>query len=524
MSLNALVPPNVYHLHIGNLEVDKTLQLDNTTAFSSGFTPLAVQNSTGLVGTYTPSGGVLSLGVIGNAPNPDGALITGTMLQLEPANASFGGVVTTTAQEFAGVKTFDNDIVLGANIQITDFASQGIFMPGNNPVLYSAGSDTNVCLGVGAGMDLQFPTVTGTTLIGGAAGFTITTGTNNTIIGSSAGTAYISSESNNTCIGCGTAGINGESGALHISDFTGGRASNTYIGGIGNGPGITALGPTTQTVLVNGNDDQIYATNNLYINGYGSTGTVGIFDPSTGNAIFTGRSDVGSVFLGLNAGMTTSAGISNTVVGGLAYANATGGNNNVIMGFEAGNAYTAAESQNICIGQGVIGIAGETGAIHIGLTTHQSCQIGGISGKTSAGAVPVVINSGGLLGTVVSSQKYKNSITPVSDAESSRILDLECVSFKYNGDKSGEQHYGFIAEDVLDIIPEVIVYEPMRDEDGAIIHDEDDNIIYSKDPSTIKYHLLWPLLQDQVKNLSKMVKHQEKLILQLMGRLDELSL
>ncbi len=54
------------------------------------------------VGTVSSS---ITLGPIGSSPNANGSTITGSTLNLEPASASFGGVVTTGAQTFAGVKT-----------------------------------------------------------------------------------------------------------------------------------------------------------------------------------------------------------------------------------------------------------------------------------------------------------------------------------------------------------------------------------------------------------------------------------
>jgi hypothetical protein len=50
-------------------------------------------------------GGVLSLSAIGGTANANAATITGTVLNLQPASASFGGVVTTGTQTFAGAKT-----------------------------------------------------------------------------------------------------------------------------------------------------------------------------------------------------------------------------------------------------------------------------------------------------------------------------------------------------------------------------------------------------------------------------------
>lgn len=55
-------------------------------------------------------GGSLTLAAIGSAPNANGATLTGTVLNLEPADASFGGVVSTAAQNFTGEKTFLDDV------------------------------------------------------------------------------------------------------------------------------------------------------------------------------------------------------------------------------------------------------------------------------------------------------------------------------------------------------------------------------------------------------------------------------
>ena len=48
---------------------------------------------------------VLSLAAIGITPNANGGSIVGSLLSLQPADASFGGVVTTGTQTFAGDKT-----------------------------------------------------------------------------------------------------------------------------------------------------------------------------------------------------------------------------------------------------------------------------------------------------------------------------------------------------------------------------------------------------------------------------------
>jgi hypothetical protein len=80
-----------------------------TTTGTSGAATLV--GSTLNVPNYA-DGGVLSLSAIGGTANANAATITGTVLNLQPADASFGGVVTTGAQTFAGTKTLTGDLFI----------------------------------------------------------------------------------------------------------------------------------------------------------------------------------------------------------------------------------------------------------------------------------------------------------------------------------------------------------------------------------------------------------------------------
>lgn len=55
--------------------------------------------------------GVTTMAAIGASPNANGATISGSTLTLQPASASFGGVVTTGAQSIAGVKTLLDNLI-----------------------------------------------------------------------------------------------------------------------------------------------------------------------------------------------------------------------------------------------------------------------------------------------------------------------------------------------------------------------------------------------------------------------------
>ena len=79
-----------------------------TTTGTSG--PATLIGSTLNIPNYA-DGGVLSLSAIGAVPNANAATITGTVLNLQPASSSFGGVITTGSQTIAGDKTLTGALI-----------------------------------------------------------------------------------------------------------------------------------------------------------------------------------------------------------------------------------------------------------------------------------------------------------------------------------------------------------------------------------------------------------------------------
>jgi len=75
-------------------------------------------------GTWvTPTAGVTTMAAIGATPNANGASISGSTLTLQPANGSFGGVVTTGTQTFAGKKTIDAGSTVAPQLYVTSSAA-----------------------------------------------------------------------------------------------------------------------------------------------------------------------------------------------------------------------------------------------------------------------------------------------------------------------------------------------------------------------------------------------------------------
>jgi hypothetical protein len=85
-------------------------------------------------------------------------------LNLQPANASFGGVVTTGAQTFAGTKTFNGNVITNGNVTaVGNVVTNGNVIISNPPVIPigSTGATltaANILTGYILSFALAFPT------------------------------------------------------------------------------------------------------------------------------------------------------------------------------------------------------------------------------------------------------------------------------------------------------------------------------------------------------------------------------
>ena len=140
------------------------------------------------------------------------------------------------------------------------------------------------------------------------------------------------------------------------------------------------------------------------------------------------------------------------------------GDENIAIGRRAGFSLTEHLHENIDIGNN--GVALDLGTIRIGdpfgNSRHLRTFVTGISGATVTGA-PVSIAADGKLGTMPSSQRYKDKIKPMGHA-SDGIFALEPVTFRYKADIDPENapQFGLLAEDVEKVDPKLVV----RDKEG----------------------------------------------------------
>lgn len=94
--------------------------------------------------------------------------------------------------------------------------------------------------------------------------------------------------------------------------------------------------------------------------------------------------------------------------------------------------------------------------------------------------------------TQTSSRKVKENIKPIEDAR--KILELQAVSFDYKNKNLGTNKRGFIAEDVAEVLPNLVKAET-----------EDT-------PATLNYIEMIPYLQEVIKEQDARIKKLEELI------------
>jgi hypothetical protein len=245
---------------------------------------------------------------------------------------------------------------------------------------------------------------------------------------------------------------------------------NAGVGNMGIGVGAldsvttgtfnTAVGDGALTLIGSGSSNTGFGANtlgdNIALCCYTATG---------------GVKDVASTSIGSNA---RNVGDDNLVVGRLTGLNLQSGDVN--------NIYVQAH-----------GTAFQSNRIRFGA---ERVFIAGIRGVTTgiANAVPVVIDSSGQLGTVVSSRRYKEDIHDLGSI-SRGLQRLRPVTFRYlqpYADASSSRDYGLIAEEVARVYPDLVVY----DTDGQA--------------QTVQYHKLSVLMLNELQAQQRRLLEQQR--------------
>jgi hypothetical protein len=230
--------------------------------------------------------------------------------------------------------------------------------------------------------------------------------------------------------------------------------------------------------------------------------TTGSYNTATGvDALVNGGN--GNTATGVDA-LLINFGNGNTASGSYALLNNRTGSKNIALGFRAGSNLTTGDN-NIDIGNA--GQAGESSTIRIGRAPeHTATFIAGIAGATVPAGVAVIVNASGHLGTITSSERFKDAIKPM-DKASEAILALQPVTFRYKRelDPAGIPQFGLIAEDVEKANPDLVA----RDERGK--------------PYSVRYEAVNAMLLNEFLKEHRKVEKQEATIERLQKQVEALT-
>ena len=276
----------------------------------------------------------------------------------------------------------------------------------------------------------------GNTAEGTSALLSRTTGTYNTAIGIY---SLLSLTDGSFCTGVGAGTLLSNTAGQNTATGAGALLSNNA------GPFNTANGAFALFSNTAGSGNTAVGNQALQNN------TTGLVNTANGAlALFSNTEGFGNTAIGNGALFSNTSGGDNVAIGRAALQSNSTGLKNTAIGTNAGLNITG--TGNVCIGEGMLGVAGEFNTTWI-RNIHNTVQ-------PIVGTDPdnVTINSAGRLGRGnVSSRRYKHDIKPMDNA-SEAILALKPVTFRYNKEYDATQTlaYGLIAEDVAQVYPDLV--------------------------------------------------------------------
>jgi len=399
----------------------------------------------------------IEMGEIGDTPNANGGTISEGQLILQPASASFGGLVTTGAQTFSGLKTFSDGIsASGLVTGVTTIGSSpnanGASISGSNLLLQPASASFGGAITTGAqsfsGLKTFSDGISTTKVIPGgnkcidiSDGTIIAEASNRTILGTSSTTSCYLAGVANTPWGDVNAKIvlvDTDGGYQLMSDdmsnilSLGGTVTATDLAGLKFNSGgqlcleiadATHPGGVTQSAQTFGGIKTFSSGINIGagvgITQAGSNFLSGAVTNSTFLGVGAGQLGTGNTFIGRNAGaLMNGAGSNCTYVGyGAAANNIPAIGNCIAIGHNAAGTLIN-ENNFIEISDGTFGTT-IGGDIRIGMSASTRCFLGGILG------VSVSSPAGGL---AIDSTNGQLGVFPYGDDVTNYTMTLDVGS------------------------------------------------------------------------------------------------
>jgi hypothetical protein len=370
----------------GTAKISSTLLVSGVATFgstlSNGTYTYTLPSATGTLALTSDIHSAVTLAAIGSTPNANGATLTGQVLNLQPADGSFGGVVTTGTQTFAGAKTFTGALAgttatFSGLITLNSTASQHVVL--NNTAANGGYQEFD-----------QSGTAFG--YIGNSKSF-ITSGTlsdfairaqNNFVISTGGGTAVLTIASTGAATFSGNLSCSGASIQLNQTELIAstGASNRAYAFNLGNAAagdftisqGSTATGGTYTTRLtINPTGAATFSSS--------VTATSFIGNASTATALATARTIAGVSFNGTaNISLNTNA-----ITNGAGYIPLISSTINVVFNTWT-TFYSTADWQGLGMYMVIIGLNNQTdwagggivyttGALAVLLSSFSSTQV-----------------------------------------------------------------------------------------------------------------------------------------------------
>jgi hypothetical protein len=381
-----------------------------------------------------------------------------------------------------------------------------------NAVLVRIGgyTDSNTAAGAGSMPNINAGGVGASNTAFGSGALLQNAGAFNTAVG--AGSLELNTTgARNTGVGDGTLGRNTEGNDNTATGTTALSANTTGMQNTANGGSALFFNTTGSSNTAMGFNSLVHNTTGNFSTAIGFQAlfnNIDGFNEAVGsNALYSNTHGAGNVAVGGVALSHNTTGNSNTAVGVSALVNNTVGSSNTAVGSNALN-QNSTGSRNIAVGPGAginlktgnnniyIGNAGgssDQDKIKIG-TTQTAAYIAGIRDVGVTTGVQVFIGSDGQLGTLPSSRVFKWDIHDIGDAGSG-LMRLRPVVFRYKQpapDGTYPVEYGLIAEEVADVIPELVT----RSATGEV--------------QSVRYHLLNVMLLSEVQKQQVRIRELEE--------------
>jgi hypothetical protein len=518
--------------------VAQTFQLQAEAVNNDKSTASGTLNLLYGAGTATPAEtglkisnkGVITFATGQTFPGSGVGTITGVTAGTDLTGGGTSGTVTlnldtTKVPLLAAANTFTGNQTVNGNLSATGTVSGGSFEIGSNLFAYGSYAIGNAFLGFAGNT-----TTTGTynTASGYGALAVNTTGSSNTADGLEAlysnTTGYNNTGSGFETLLLNTTGLNNTaSGAQALTSNTTGSYNNASgVGALfGNTTGNYNTASGYESLFYNSTGSNNTASGALALE-FNTTGadntasgvealfnnTTGPYNTATGyQTLYSNSTANYNTASGTQAMYSTTTGEANLADGALAlYSNTTGAGNtavganalysNTTSNYVSCVGYACSSSDNIsnATAIGARARVDQSNSLVLGGTGDNAVNVG--IGTTKPSNILTVARGAGHPVSdsweTYSSRRWKTNIKTLPDALS-RVVQLRGVSYELKD--SGKHEIGVIAEEVGQVVPEVVSYEK-----GG------------KDATGVDYSRLTALLIEAVKQQQKQIAAQQKLI------------